>query len=193
MSMDKQLLQKFLFEITRQCKFCLLAYKDLNQDLQQLKIDASDHISRQNHMDRLWYSVQSFLVASGNISKLLFGDSAQLYSQRAELRRSLGIDDSSPFHFRNREARNYFEHFDKQLESWFNASTRHNFVDSNVGPLKMFGGIDEHDFIRNFDPEKMAITFYGDECIMPPIIDAVNQLRERVKIETEKNRWLVPH
>ncbi len=190
--MEKQLLQKFLYEIARQCRFCLVAYEDLNQALLLLRTAGSDQQIRQKHMERLWYSVQSFLVASGNISKLLFGDSTQLYSQRAELRRSLGIDDSSPFHFRNRDARNYFEHFDERLESWFNASTRHNFVDSNVGSLNMFGGVDEHDFIRNIDPGKMAITFYGEECLIIPIVDAVKQLKEKVKIEAENNRWFIP-
>jgi hypothetical protein len=184
--MDEQLLQKFLFEIARRCEFCLLAFEDLNQALLLLRTAGPDQRSRQQHMERLWYSVQSFLVASGNISKLLFGSSNQHDQLRAELRRSLGIDDSSPFHFRNRETRNYFEHFD------INSSTRHNFVDSNVGPRNMFGGRDEHDFIRNFDPENMTITFYGEEYSILPIVEAAKQLRERVKIEAENN-WYIPH
>ena len=130
------------------------------------------------------------MVASGNISKLLFGVDNQHYNQRTQLRRSLGIDDSSSF--KDRNARNYFEHFDERLERWFNSSTRYNFVDSNVGPLKMFGGVDEHDFIRNFDPEKMSITFYGDEYHIIPVVHAVKHLRERIKIEAENNRWLIP-
>src|SRR5260370_13697397 len=168
--MDKQLLQIFLFEITRQCRFCLIAYEDLNHALLQMNMDVSDQLSYKKYLDKLWYSVQSFLVASGNISKLLFGVNTQAYIRRADLRLSLGVDDSSPFHFRNRDARNYFEHFDEHLEEWFNTSTRHNFVDSNVGPRNMIVGPDEHDFIRNFDPENMTITFYGDECLMVPII-----------------------
>ena len=188
--MDEQLLQKFLFEIARQCRFCLLAFEDLNQALLLLRTAGSDQLNRQKHMERLWYSVQSFLVASGNISKLLFGSDTQSRNQRAGLRQSLGIDDSSPLN--DRGARNYFEHFDERLERWFNSSTRHNFVDLNVGPLNMIGGIDEHDFIRNLDPGKMAITFYGDEYPMIPIVDAVTQLRERVNIEVENNRWYLP-
>src|SRR6266567_3789272 len=103
--MDEQLLQKFLFEIAKQCGFCLLSFADLNHALLQLRTPGSDHLSRQKHMERLWYSVQSFLITSGNISKLLFGSNRQSYNQRADLRRSLGIDDSSPFHFQNRDAR----------------------------------------------------------------------------------------
>lgn len=187
--MDKQLFQKFLFELERQCRFCLIAYEDLNQALNRMSFNGSS--------ERLWYSIQSFLVASGNISKLLFGlkdrdkQRAELrLKQRVELRRGLGIDDSSPFN--NREARNFFEHFDERLETWFDSSTRHNFVDSNVVSLSMIDGIDKHDFIRNFDPEKMAITFYGEECLMIPIIEAVRQLREQLKIEAENERWLLP-
>jgi hypothetical protein len=177
--MDKRLLQKFLYEIARQCRFCLTAYEDLNQVLRQ-----------RNTGDRLWYSIQSFLIASGNISKLLFGTTTQSRDQRADLRRSLGVDDSSPLN--DRAARNYFEHFDERLERWFNDSTRYNFVDSSVSPLQQFGGVDEHDFIRNLDPGRMAITFYGDECLMIPIVEAVKQLRERIKVEAENNRWHIP-
>jgi hypothetical protein len=56
----------------------------------------------------------------------------------------------------------------------------------------MFGGIDEHDFIRNIDPEKMAITFYGNECSMLPIVEGASQLKEKIKIEAENNRWHIP-
>jgi hypothetical protein len=92
----------------------------------------------------------------------------------------------------NRDARNYFEHFDERLERWFNASSKYNFIDANVGPLRMLGGIDEHDFIRNLDHEKMAITFYGDECLMRPIVEAVIQLREKVIIEVQNKKWRIP-
>jgi hypothetical protein len=51
---------------------------------------------------------------------------------------------------------------------------------------------DEHDFIRNFDPEKMAITFYGDECLVLPVVDAVKQLEEKVTVEAANKRWLLP-
>ena len=65
--MDTQLLQKYLFEIARQCGFSLLAYEDLNQALLQLNMDVQYQLRYQKSMERLWYSVQSFLVASGNI------------------------------------------------------------------------------------------------------------------------------
>ncbi|HEY4036234.1 MAG TPA: hypothetical protein VGL94_19925 [Ktedonobacteraceae bacterium] len=178
--MDDRLLQKFLSEIARQCRFCLIAYEDLTTALKT-----------NTDRDRLWYSVQSFLIASGNISKLLFG-SRQSYSQRADLRNILGIDDTSIFHFSNRQARNYFEHFDEQLEEWFTSSTRHNFVDSNIGPLSVISGMEPHNFIRNIDPAKMAITFYGDECLILPIVKAVEELKESVKVEAEKHWWHLP-
>jgi hypothetical protein len=180
--MDKHLLQNFISEIARQCRFCLIAYEDLHLAFQQRDINYINN--------RVWYSVQSFLTASGNISKLLYGLNNKQYNERTGLRQSLGIDDNSPF--KNRDARNYFEHFDERLERWFNSSTRHNFVDSNIGPLNRVGGVDEHDFVRNFDPERMAITFYGDECAMLPIIEAAKQLKERARIEAESNRWYLP-
>ena len=55
----------------------------------------------------------------------------------------------------------------------------------------MSGGVDDHEFNRNIDPEKMAITFYGDECSILPIVEAAKQLRERVEIEAENNKWFI--
>ena len=57
--MDKQVLRIFQREVERQCQFALIAAQDL------------DSAYRATDMDRLWYSVQSFLVAVGNVSKLL--------------------------------------------------------------------------------------------------------------------------
>jgi len=56
--MKAMVLRIFQREVERQCKFALVAAEDLSSALQ-----AGD-------MDRIWYSVQTFLVAAGNISKL---------------------------------------------------------------------------------------------------------------------------
>jgi len=57
--METRILRIFQREVERQCRFALIAVQDLNQALQTVD------------MDRIWYSVQAFLVAAGNVSKLL--------------------------------------------------------------------------------------------------------------------------
>ncbi|MBA2267495.1 MAG: hypothetical protein H0W19_04065 [Nitrosopumilus sp.] len=59
---------------------------------------------------RVWISIQSLLIASGNISKILCPD--EKYPQR-ELRKRLSIKGNESFS--SRAARNYLEHVDKRL------------------------------------------------------------------------------
>jgi hypothetical protein len=58
--MDKMLLRIFQREVERQTCFALMAFSDLEAAL------------RIGDIDRIWYSVQGFLVAVGNVSKLLW-------------------------------------------------------------------------------------------------------------------------
>jgi hypothetical protein len=170
--MDKNTLRIFQLEIERQCGFAITAVQDLQKALQ-----APD-------MDLIWYSIQSFLVAAGNVSKLLWPSSAHILDRAKELKNSLGVDDSSPL--APRTFRNHFEHFDERLEDWATSSKRKNFVDSNVGPSGMISGIDPEDYLRNFDTTKNAVTFRGDEYNLKPMIDAIVELHEKASIEAKK-------
>jgi hypothetical protein len=170
--MDKNTLRIFQLEIERQCSFAIIAVQDLQKALQV------------PDMDRIWYSIQSFLVAAGNVSKLLWPSSARIPDRAKELKNSLGVDDSSPL--APRTFRNHFEHFDERLEDWAMSSERKNFVDSNVGPSGMISGIDLEDYLRNFDTTKNAVTFRGDEYNLTPMVDAIIGLHGKASIEANK-------
>jgi hypothetical protein len=174
-AMEKMVLRIFQREVERQSKFALLAVQDLDQSL------------RANDMDRIWYSVQAFLVAAGNISKLLWPPDPQLPERGAELRASLSVDDNFPLE--PRTFRNHFEHFDERLEQWATSSERHNFADSNVGPTDMIVGLEPGDYLRNFDTKKFAVTFRGDEYPLKPVIDAIKEIHQKASIEAEKHFW----
>jgi hypothetical protein len=163
-------LRIFQREVERQCRFALIAIQDLEQALQTIDLD------------RLWYSVQAFLIAAGNISKLLWPKGSA--KRRAELRASLSVNDDSPL--KSRTFRNHFEHFDERLERWATSSKRHIFVDSNVGPPTMIAGIEPGDFLRNFDTENFAVTFRGEIYSLRPLIKAISDLWQKASIEAEK-------
>ncbi len=160
--MDKRVLHVFLVEVERQCRFAMLAYQDLQQAIQT------------HDMDRIWYSVQAFLIAAGNASKLLWPSHTEIPDRGSELRASLGVHDASPLE--PRAFRNHFEHFDERLEQWATSSQRHNFVDSNVGPLSAIGGIDPTDCLRNLDPTSFALTYRGDTYALKPVAEAAQTL-----------------
>lgn len=193
--MGKMVFRIFQKEIERQCKFAIIAIDEIKNGLSQ------------NNSDIVWYAVQNFLVAAGNISKSLW-PSYKKYQEQAEklekeekvnklrkkaeemkkrgeeLRKSLSIKDDSPI--QPRKFRNHFEHFDERLEIWASSSKRHNFVDSNIGPSKMITGIDAKDFIRNFDNTTWELTFRGDKYEIKPIIDIIHELHNKVLIEANK-------
>ena len=174
--MDKMTLRIFQREVERQCRFALIAAEDLRQALNI------------HDKDRIWYSVQAFLVASGNISKLLWPPSPSIPERAAELRTTLAVPSSSPLE--PRVFRNHFEHFDERLESWAISSQRHNFVDENVGPTGMIVGLDPGDYLRNFDTTHCAVTFRGDIYNLQPIIDAILNLYKTAATEANKPHWM---
>jgi hypothetical protein len=87
-------LRIFQMEVERQCRFSLIALQDLEKALQNCD------------MDRIWYSVQSFLGAAGNISKILWPPNRDFSARGAELRASLFVSGDSPL-----EPRTFRNHF----------------------------------------------------------------------------------
>jgi hypothetical protein len=170
--MDETLRSIFMREVERQCKFALLAGQDLAQALQG------------GEMDRIWYSVQSILVAAGNISKLLWPPGIGHKVRGEDLRKALNVTNGSPLE--PRTFRNHFEHFDERLEDWATASQRRNFVDSNVMPPGAIAGIDPADYLRNLDPVGWTLTFRGDSYALRPVIQAVQDLWEIAAFEAAK-------
>lgn len=173
--MEKMVLRIFQKEIERQCKFAIIATKQV-----EIGLANSD-------LDLVWYAIQNFLVAVGNISKIFWPPNQKYRSRGEELRKSLGIEDKSLIH--PRKFRNHFEHFDEKLESWATSSKRHNFVDSNIGPPNMITGIDTEDFLRNFNHTTWTLTFRGDKYELKPIIDVIYKLYQKVLIEANKPWW----
>lgn len=170
--MDKMILFIFQAEVEQQAKFALLAFSDLDSALQR------------DDTDRIWYSVQQFLVSVGNVSKLLWPPEPIIPNRGEELRQSLAITDDSIL--APRKFRNHFEHFDERLERWAISSKRKNFVDLCVGPKGMAGEIDIGDCLRYFDRANYAITFRGDTYSLRPIFEALEELHVKALAEKEK-------
>ena len=170
--MKKMVLKIFQREIERQCKFAIIAIEQIKAGL------------KNNNSDIIWYAIQNFLIAVGNISKIFWPPNPKYQKRGEELRKSLGIRDDSPIKPRN--FRNHFEHFDERLENWATSSKRHNFVDSNIGPSNMIVGIDPEDFLRNFDPTSWTLTFRGDKYELKPLIEVIYDLYPRVLAEANK-------
>jgi hypothetical protein len=132
--MDEHIKRVFVIEIERQTKFALTAITDLENAL------------RGRNIDVIWYSVQAFLIAVGNLSKLFWLVERRYADRGRELREAFEVGDDSVL--APRTFRNHFEHFDERLELWAATSPHRNFVDSNVGPPGMVAGIDPNDYLQ---------------------------------------------
>jgi hypothetical protein len=148
----------FLGEIQRQCNFAIIAYEAMKTSVKKMK--SGDN----KELDLFWYSVQSFLVAVANISKILWPSapcgselSPEVEARGTALRELLAVDDSSAL--KRREFRNYFEHYDFRIEEWAKKTTDLTIVDSNVVPSYVIAGYNTISKMRNFDPDKYELMF----------------------------------
>ena len=79
----------------------------------------------------VWCSIQSILVAAGNVSKILWPN--QKYKNRGErLRQMLNVNADNLLS--NRDFRNHFEHYDERIEEWFNTQSSAVYIDLAMNP-----------------------------------------------------------
>jgi len=170
--MKKIILKIFLSELERQCNFARIALEQLNIGIKEMNLEL------------IWYSIQSFLIATANISKI-FWPSSKKHKERGEkLRKILGIDDN--FLIKSRKFRNHFEHFDERIDEWIGKSRNHNFIDSNIGSINMIQGVDQEDIFRNFDPVKWELIFKGETFDLARIREEIEMIYEKIQMF---NKW----
>ncbi len=107
----------FVREIDIQASFVALAWNDLQ--------DAH----RSNDEQRLWYSVQSILVAADNLSKLFWPprpNARSITRARFLADAFAGVDNRI---LKDRSVRDHFEHFDERLDEWKSESLPKVFSD----------------------------------------------------------------
>jgi hypothetical protein len=165
--LDTKTLRIFQNQIMRQSQFALMAMDDLKNALSS------------NDEDRLWYSVQAFLVAAGNISKLLWPKSNP---ERGQIvRQSLAVPDDSVL--RDRSLRNYFKNFDERIDSWAKSSKYRVFTDGNIIVPAKFKWLDPNDYFRNFDPDNIAVSFHERQYKLISLYKEIRRIHAKSMIE----------
>jgi hypothetical protein len=163
--MDSGLLRLFQMHVQEQCEQVLLAAPE---------IYLGSHEQRPASDGRGWLAVQLLVVATANLSKLLWGEGGRHAEKREPLRLSLGVDDSSPL--RETLMRNHFEHFDERLDLWAEQGSG-SYFDKLWGPVEAFA-IDagEIDIFRMYDPATGTLRFWGDTFVIRPIVAEVERI-----------------
>ena len=161
--MERGRMQMFIKEVQRQVQFGLIAAADLNR------------ATADNDMDRAWYSIQSLLVATANVSKLLW-PSKETYASRGDtLRTALQVQNDSPLE--SRSFRNHFEHFDERLEKWGISPQTHMIVDSNIGSLSSIRVGSSGAHVRQYDPSTQTLTLREEVYELRPVVESLATLQ----------------
>ncbi|MGV9142258.1 MAG: hypothetical protein ACOC1X_04905 [Promethearchaeota archaeon] len=175
MSVDNMVLKIFQREVERQCKFALLALNQINEGLSK------------NDSEYIFYSLQSFLIATANISKILWPNKEKYQNRGKQLRVSLDVEENSPL--LSRKFRNHFEHFDERIQEWEKSSKNKIFADSIIGPPSTVGVKDENDVFRMFNPKNWEVIFRGEKYKLSPTISAIEELYKNASREANKPWW----
>jgi hypothetical protein len=128
-------------------------------------------------MDDFWRANQNLLAAAANIAKALWGSGGKKGLERAKLRESVQVDDTSILKT-SPILRNHFEHFDERIDEWETKSARHLFVDRNIGDsTKMVSPQPaEVEIFRNYDPATFQLTFWGDSINLRDLVAEANRI-----------------
>ncbi len=151
--------------------------------------DANDNLDT----IEVWGAIQSILVATGNISKILW-PSEKAYHERGEkLRQILKVEKDNLLS--KRRFRNIFEHYDSQLEKYFAEQDGHsiNYTDLAMNPSLseyliglQYGSEFASQFEsrldgihRGYNAFNNTLIYRGELLDLNELIDAFKDLRDK--------------
>jgi hypothetical protein len=152
----------FIGEIVLQSKIAELAAKRLSA----IK-DNFDQIE-------VWSSIQSILVAAGNVSKILW-PSKEYVERGKRLRELLKVDEGNLLS--DRKFRNHFEHYDDRIEKWFKGKSSAVYSDLAIDPLKSMRRSFPTNHHRAYDPLTQTLTFRGESFDLAAVLKELKEIR----------------
>lgn len=162
--MNGLLQMTLLDEIALQAQIAIRAFERLN--------------AAENQFDQIekWGAIQSILVSSGNVSKILWP--SKKHRERGKLlRQFLKIEDDNIL--ASRVFRNHFEHFDERVEKHFDNSPTGVYIDRQMNPsLNNF--LDDREPIckRGYNTFNHTLIFDGE---ILDIKEVINYLKDLIK------------
>lgn len=127
-----------------------------------------------NTLDKIevWCSIQSILVAVGNVSKILWPVS-KMYKPRGErLRQILKVDNNNPLS--DRSFRNHFEHYDERIEKELNDHPSAVYSDLAMNP-SLRGNVG-HKSHRGYNSFNNTLVFRDETLDLNKILKALEEI-----------------
>lgn len=158
--------QVFIGEIVKQAKIAKRAAERL-----PASTDNFDQIE-------VWCSIQSILVAAGNVSKLLWP--SRTHAARGEmLRKLLNVDDRNLLS--DRKFRNHFEHYDERIEDWFEKNSSGVYMDSRIDAFESIWGRSSTNFHRAYNPLTQTLAFRDESVDLAAVLNALEEIRHKCR------------
>lgn len=154
----------FLSELIFQTELVSNAHKRL--------LDSVDEFDKTT----LWSAIQSILISSSNISKILWPK--EKYKERGEhLRKLLKINSKNIL--RNRKFRNRFEHYDELLDDFLKDKNSCAYTDLAINPsLNSFAIEYCH---RGYNTYNNTLVIHGETLDLNDIVNAVEEINLKCK------------
>jgi hypothetical protein len=169
------LLRLFQRQVADNCKLALHGAHVMNQGLAAREQEA------------LWVGVPILLTGAANAAKALWGQRGQRSAQRAPLRASLNVDDTSPL--RDVSMRNNFEHYDERIDRWWNESPRRNHMDRILGSPQMVSGVEDIDMFRFYDYTTNDVAFWGERFSVQEVVTELDRILPTAEREASRPHW----
>jgi hypothetical protein len=119
----------------------------------------------------IWSSIQSILIAAGNISKILWPK--KKYEKRGKkLRNLLRVEDNNIL--RNRKFRNQFEHYDELVDDFFNNSPSASYVDLAMNPSMTAYGTERCH--RGYNSFNNTLVIRGEVLDLGAVLAAIEEI-----------------
>jgi hypothetical protein len=121
----------------------------------------------------VWCSIQSILVATGNVSKILWPSRKEYKSRGEKLRKMLNVDEHNLLS--DRKFRNSFEHYDELIDDWFNNQSRTVYTDLSMNP-SLRGPMSTNDH-RGYNSFNNTLIIRGELLDLEKVLNALNEIR----------------
>lgn len=124
----------------------------------------------------VWCSIQSILIAAGNVSKILWPQPKYI-SRGEKLRKLLNVDNSNPLS--DRKFRNHFEHYDERIEVWFKNQPSSVYRDLAMNPSMSNSNFEQitTNNHRGYNSFNKTLIFRGESLDLKEVLHALEEIR----------------
>ena len=140
---------------------------------------AADQLTNTSDSVEVWGSIQSILVATANVSKILWPARKQRRARGKYLRDLLGVDDKNLLS--DRTFRNHFEHYDERIEEWVENSNSAVYMDSRIDPFERTPLSLPQFYHRSYNPTSKMLSFRGESIDLAAVLAELAKIRKKCR------------